>query len=101
MRAAERPAAADRAGAGDAAFITDLGCWADSRPLGRLTTTTETRTSSGFDSQKADAFAGRMLSALNNGAFCLMASIGHRTGLFDVMRDQGRWLRTRSPSRRG
>ncbi|MGH9204923.1 MAG: class I SAM-dependent methyltransferase, partial [Vicinamibacterales bacterium] len=25
---------------------------------------------------------------LNNGAFCLMASIGHRTGLFDVMRDQ-------------
>ena len=41
-----------------------------------------------FDSQKADAFAGRLLSALNDGAFCLMASIGHRTGLFDVMRDQ-------------
>jgi 2-polyprenyl-3-methyl-5-hydroxy-6-metoxy-1,4-benzoquinol methylase len=29
-----------------------------------------------------------MLGALNNGAFCLMASIGHRTGLFDAMRDQ-------------
>jgi 2-polyprenyl-3-methyl-5-hydroxy-6-metoxy-1,4-benzoquinol methylase len=48
----------------------------------------ETRDSSGFDSQKAEAFAGRLLSALNNGAFCLMASIGHRTGLFDVMLDQ-------------
>ncbi len=41
-----------------------------------------------MDSQKAEAFAGRLLSALNEGAFCLMASIGHRTGLFDVMRDQ-------------
>ncbi|MGH9195563.1 MAG: transcriptional regulator, partial [Acidimicrobiia bacterium] len=48
----------------------------------------ETRASSSFDSQKAEAFAGRMLSALNNGAFCLMASIGHRTSLFDQMRDQ-------------
>ena len=42
----------------------------------------------GFDSQKAEAFAGHLLSALNDGAFCLMASIGHRTGLFDAMRDQ-------------
>ena len=41
-----------------------------------------------FDSQKADAFAGRLLAALNSGGFCLMASIGHRTGLFDAMRDQ-------------
>jgi 2-polyprenyl-3-methyl-5-hydroxy-6-metoxy-1,4-benzoquinol methylase len=41
-----------------------------------------------FDSQKADAFAGRLLGHLNSGAFCLMASIGHRTGLFDAMRDQ-------------
>jgi len=48
----------------------------------------ETNASSGFDSQKAEAFAGRVLSALNDGAFCLMASIGHRTGLFDAMRDQ-------------
>jgi 2-polyprenyl-3-methyl-5-hydroxy-6-metoxy-1,4-benzoquinol methylase len=29
-----------------------------------------------------------MLAALNDGALCLMASIGHRTGLFDAMRDQ-------------
>jgi ubiquinone/menaquinone biosynthesis C-methylase UbiE len=40
-----------------------------------------------FDSQKADAFASRLLGALNSGGFCLMASIGHRTGLFDAMRD--------------
>lgn len=41
-----------------------------------------------FDSKKAEAFAGRILAALNDGAFCLMASIGHRTGLFDAMRGQ-------------
>ena len=40
-----------------------------------------------FDSQKADAFASLLLGALNSGGFCLMASIGHRTGLFDAMRD--------------
>ena len=33
-------------------------------------------------------FAGRVLDALNGAAFCLMASIGHRTGLFDAMRGQ-------------
>jgi 2-polyprenyl-3-methyl-5-hydroxy-6-metoxy-1,4-benzoquinol methylase len=41
-----------------------------------------------FDTQKAEAFSGQLLSALNSGGFCLMASIGHRTGLFDAMRDQ-------------
>jgi SAM-dependent methyltransferase len=41
-----------------------------------------------FDAGKAEAFAGRLLNALNEAAFCLMASIGHRTGLFDRMRDQ-------------
>jgi len=45
-------------------------------------------TESSFDGQKAEAFAGRLLTALNDGALCLMASIGHRTGLFDAMRDQ-------------
>ena len=40
------------------------------------------------DSQKAEAFAGRLLNALNDGALCLMISIGHRTGLFDAMRGQ-------------
>jgi 2-polyprenyl-3-methyl-5-hydroxy-6-metoxy-1,4-benzoquinol methylase len=39
----------------------------------------------GFDSTKAEAFADRLLTTLNDGALCLMLSIGHRTGLFDVM----------------
>jgi 2-polyprenyl-3-methyl-5-hydroxy-6-metoxy-1,4-benzoquinol methylase len=38
-----------------------------------------------IDTAKAEAFAGRFVTALNNGALCLMASIGHRTGLFDAM----------------
>jgi 2-polyprenyl-3-methyl-5-hydroxy-6-metoxy-1,4-benzoquinol methylase len=39
-----------------------------------------------FDAAKADNFAGDLLKTLNNGALCLMLSIGHRTGLFDIMR---------------
>ena len=39
-----------------------------------------------FDSAKAEAFANKLLTAVNHGALCLMASIGHRTGLFDAMR---------------
>lgn len=41
-----------------------------------------------FDSGKAEAFAARMLGALNDASLCLMASIGHRTGLLDSMRGQ-------------
>lgn len=41
-----------------------------------------------FDPQKAEAFANRFLRALNDASFCLMASIGHRSGLFDALRDQ-------------
>jgi 2-polyprenyl-3-methyl-5-hydroxy-6-metoxy-1,4-benzoquinol methylase len=40
-----------------------------------------------FDASKAEAFGGTLLESLNHGAWCLMASIGHRTGLFDTMRD--------------
>ncbi len=40
-----------------------------------------------FDASKAEAFAGTLLQRLNHGAWCLMASIGHRTGLFDTMRE--------------
>lgn len=43
---------------------------------------------SSFDPGKADAFAENLLSALNYGSLCLMISIGHRTGLFDVMAGQ-------------
>jgi SAM-dependent methyltransferase len=38
------------------------------------------------DPARAEAFAGQLLATLNHGAVCLMASIGHRTGLFDAMR---------------
>jgi 2-polyprenyl-3-methyl-5-hydroxy-6-metoxy-1,4-benzoquinol methylase len=38
-----------------------------------------------FDRAKSDAFANRLLSSLNQGALTLMASIGHRAGLFDAM----------------
>lgn len=40
-----------------------------------------------FDENKAEAFAGKFLTTLNSGALCLMISIGHRTGLFDAMRE--------------
>jgi len=40
-----------------------------------------------FDSAKAEAFANQLVTALNHGALCLMISIGHRTGLFDGMKD--------------
>jgi 2-polyprenyl-3-methyl-5-hydroxy-6-metoxy-1,4-benzoquinol methylase len=40
-----------------------------------------------YDDNRAQAFAERLLGALNDGALCLMVSIGHRTGLFDTMRD--------------
>jgi len=38
-----------------------------------------------FDQKKAEAFTDRFLTALNNGALCLMMSIGHRTNLFDIL----------------
>ncbi len=40
-----------------------------------------------MDQQRAEAFAGRMIGALNEGAIAVMTSIGHRTGLFDAMSD--------------
>ena len=36
----------------------------------------------------SEDFPSRLLTTLNHGAACLMISIGHRTGLFDAMRDQ-------------
>jgi ubiquinone/menaquinone biosynthesis C-methylase UbiE len=40
-----------------------------------------------IDSKKAEAFGGRLLRALNDGALCLMIAVGHRVGLFDTMRE--------------
>ncbi len=41
-----------------------------------------------FNADKAGAFAEELLGTLNRGALCLMISVGHRTGLFDAMKDQ-------------
>ena len=38
-----------------------------------------------LDMAKAEAFAGEMVSIINHGALSTMISIGHRSGLFDVM----------------
>jgi 2-polyprenyl-3-methyl-5-hydroxy-6-metoxy-1,4-benzoquinol methylase len=38
-----------------------------------------------LDAAKAEAFSEKMLGVLNGAALALMTSIGHRTGLFDVM----------------
>lgn len=40
-----------------------------------------------LDEAKAEAFAGRMLNALNDAALVQMTSIGHQLGLFDVLAD--------------
>ena len=37
------------------------------------------------DSATAQSFAERLLTILNDGALCLMISVGHRTGLLDAM----------------
>jgi 2-polyprenyl-3-methyl-5-hydroxy-6-metoxy-1,4-benzoquinol methylase len=38
-----------------------------------------------YDAERAEAFAGRMLEMLNGGALMVMASVGHRTGVFDAL----------------
>lgn len=40
-----------------------------------------------LDMQKTEAFASRLLEVINHGTLALMVSIGHRTGLFDVMHE--------------
>lgn len=47
----------------------------------------EARKLAAFDAAKAGAFSEEFLKVLNHGALCLMASIGHRTGLFDALHD--------------
>jgi SAM-dependent methyltransferase len=48
-----------------------------------------TVTRESFDVAKAEAFAGRLVGALNEGALMLMVSVGHRTGLFDALAEHG------------
>ena len=38
-----------------------------------------------FDNSRAEAFGQQMVDVINQGALSLMLSLGHRTGLFDVM----------------
>jgi len=38
-----------------------------------------------LDTGRVEAFAGRVLEVFNDGMLSLMMSVGHRTGLFDVM----------------
>lgn len=38
-----------------------------------------------LDTTKAEAFGAKMIGILNGGALSVMTSIGHRTGLFDVL----------------
>ncbi len=45
----------------------------------------ETNSESHLDQAKVEAFGDRFLAVLNNGAFCLMVSVGHQTCLFDAM----------------
>ena len=40
-----------------------------------------------LDQAKAEEFAQRMVGVLNDGLLALMTSIGHQTGLFDIMAD--------------
>jgi 2-polyprenyl-3-methyl-5-hydroxy-6-metoxy-1,4-benzoquinol methylase len=46
-----------------------------------------TSTSPRLDPDEAARFSERLLRALNDGALCLMISIGHRSGLFDALRE--------------
>jgi SAM-dependent methyltransferase len=48
-----------------------------------------TMTQERFDVARAEAFSGRLLGALNEGALMLMVSVGHRTRLFDVLAERG------------
>jgi 2-polyprenyl-3-methyl-5-hydroxy-6-metoxy-1,4-benzoquinol methylase len=48
----------------------------------------EMSTGSVPDPLEDDEFAERMMTMLNDGSLCLMMSVGHRTGLFDSMREQ-------------
>jgi ubiquinone/menaquinone biosynthesis C-methylase UbiE len=44
---------------------------------------------SGFDSSRAEKFAGFLMDTLNKSSLSFMISIGHRSGLFDTMSEMG------------
>ena len=53
------------------------------KPISAKTTSSQPAVQ--LDKNKADAFAQRMLQVLNDAGIAMMTSIGHRTGLFEVM----------------
>lgn len=52
-------------------------------------TTDATTGSTRVDKERAKAFMGTMIGVLNGGGLAMMCSIGHRTGLFDVLAPLG------------
>ena len=56
-----------------------------SHPMRRNPVMTQLTEARSFDTARAEAFGQRVLDDLNSSALVLMMSIGHRTGLFDVM----------------
>lgn len=42
-----------------------------------------------FDQQRAEAFAGQLMTVLDHASLALLTCVGHRTGLFDAMADAG------------
>lgn len=48
-----------------------------------------------FDTDRAEAFAERVLEMLNSGALIVMTSVGYRTGLFDALAGAGALTSTR------
>ena len=48
---------------------------------------THTPLHANVETAPTEAFAQRLVRTLNDGALCLMVSLGHRTGLFDIMNE--------------
>ncbi len=61
-------------------------------------TVTTTAAAPDLDEAKIAAFSQRLVDMLSSGALTMMISIGHRTGLFDVMADLRPPLRKRLPA---
>jgi ubiquinone/menaquinone biosynthesis C-methylase UbiE len=57
----------------------------NNRGVHSMTAATQEDSQRAFDTDRCAAFEGRFVSALNEGALMLMVSLGHRTGLFDVL----------------
>lgn len=50
---------------------------------------TQTQLAPALDEERVEAFAGRLMSMMDDASLALLTSVGHRTGLFDAMADLG------------